>query len=274
MPELPEVELIKEYIHEQAAGKTFASVDSLLPRMWRNCPADVAETLITGQTIEAVKRRGKYLIITWQNSTLQLIIHLKLTGRLIYRASDEVERFDRILFYFTDGTMLSYGDVRTLGALYVFESPKAIDLKAYLNMGVEPLSHAFTSGKLYELTRRSGMPIKPFLLSQKYVAGIGNIYADEALFLAHIMPTRPADSLTEAETKALHRTLRKVLRESLANGGTSFRDYKNGAGGKGQNQDHLLVYGRGGKPCVRCKQTLQDMTLRGRHTVFCGHCQH
>lgn len=274
MPELPEVELIKEYIHEQAAGKTVASVDSLLPRMWRNCPADVAETLITGQTIEAVKRRGKYLIITWQNSTLQLIIHLKLTGRLIYRASDEVERFDRILFYFTDGTMLSYGDVRTLGALYVFESPKAIDLKAYLNMGVEPLSHAFTSGKLYELTRRSGMPIKPFLLSQKYVAGIGNIYADEALFLAHIMPTRPADSLTEAETKALHRTLRKVLRESLANGGTSFRDYKNGAGGKGQNQDHLLVYGRGGKPCVHCKQTLQDMTLRGRHTVFCGHCQH
>lgn len=274
MPELPEVELIKEYIHEQAAGKTVASVDSLLPRMWRNCPADVAETLITGQTIEAVKRRGKYLIITWQNSTLQLIIHLKLTGRLIYRASDEVERFDRILFHFTDGTMLAYGDVRTLGALYVFESPKAIDLKAYLNMGVEPLSHAFTSGKLYELTRRSGMPIKPFLLSQQYVAGIGNIYADEALFLAHIMPTRPADSLTEAETKALHRTLRKVLRESLANGGTSFRDYKNGAGGKGQNQDHLLVYGRGGKPCVRCKQTLQDMTLRGRHTVFCGHCQH
>ena len=81
MPELPEVELIKEYIHEQAAGKTVASVDSLLPRMWRNCPADMAETLITGQTIEAVKRRGKYLIITWQNSTLQLIIHLKLTGR-------------------------------------------------------------------------------------------------------------------------------------------------------------------------------------------------
>lgn len=82
------------------------------------------------------------------------------------------------------------------------------------------------------------------------------------------MPTRPADSLSEAETKALHRALRKVLRDSLANGGTSFRDYKNGAGGKGQNQEHLLVYGRGGKPCVRCKRTLQDMTLRGRHTVF------
>lgn len=274
MPELPEVELIKEYIHEHAAGKTIAYVESLLPRMWRNCPADVAETLITGQTIEAVKRRGKYLIITWQNSDLQLIIHLKLTGRLIYRPSAEVERFDRILFHFTDGTMLAYGDVRTLGALYVFESEKEIDLKAYLNMGVEPLSRAFTSGKLYELTRRSSMPIKPFLLGQQFVAGIGNIYADEALFLAHVMPTRPADSLSEAETKALHRALRKVLRDSLANGGTSFRDYKNGAGGKGQNQEHLLVYGRGGKPCVRCKRTLQDMTLRGRHTVFCGHCQH
>lgn len=160
MPELPEVELIKEYIHEHAAGKTVAYVESLLPRMWRNCPADVAETLITGQTIEAVKRRGKYLIITWQNSDLQLIIHLKLTGRLIYRPSAEVERFDRILFHFTDGTMLAYGDVRTLGALYVFESEKEIDLKAYLNMGVEPLSRAFTSGKLYELTRRSSMPIK------------------------------------------------------------------------------------------------------------------
>lgn len=273
MPELPEVEIIKRYIHEQTVGKTVASVESLLPRMWRNCPPQVAASLVAGQTIEAVKRRGKYLIITFQQTSLQLIIHLKLTGRLIYRSMATVERFDRILFHFTDGSLLAYGDVRTLGALYLFESPKQIDLKAYLQMGVEPLSQSFTSGKLYELTRRSTMPIKPFLLSQQYVAGIGNIYADEALFLAHILPTRPADSLIESETKALHRALRKVLRDSLARGGTSFRDYKNGAGGKGQNQEHLLVYGRGGKPCMHCKRPLQDMTLRGRHTVFCSHCQ-
>ncbi len=273
MPELPEVELIKRYIHEHTAGKTVASVESLLPRMWRNCPAPMAEELIVGQTIEAVKRRGKYLIITFQNTSLQLIIHLKLTGRLIFRPQAEIERFDRILFHFTDSTLLAYGDVRTLGALYIFESPKQIDLKAYLHMGLEPLSQSFTSGKLYELTRRSSMPIKPFLLGQQYVAGIGNIYADEALFLAHVLPTRPADSLTEKEVKALHRALRKVLRDSLARGGTSFRDYKNGAGNKGQNQDYLLVYGRGGKPCLVCKRPLQDMTLRGRHTVFCGHCQ-
>lgn len=273
MPELPEVELIKRYIHEHVAGKTVASVDSLLPRMWRNCPAPLAASLVTGQTIKGVKRRGKYLVITFQHTALQLIIHLKLTGRLVYRPQATVERFDRILFHLTDGTLLAYGDVRTLGALYLFESPKAIDLKAYLHMGVEPLSQSFTSGKLYELTRRSSMPIKPFLLGQQYVAGIGNIYADEALFLAKVLPTRPADSLTDSEVKRLHRSLRKVLRHSLAHGGTSFRDYKNGAGGQGQNQDHLLVYGRGGKPCMHCKRPLQDMTLRGRHTVFCGHCQ-
>lgn len=273
MPELPEVEIIRRYLAGNIVGKTVGTVESLLPRMWRNTTAAVASDILTNQTIESVGRRGKYLVFAWSPSGAVLLVHLKLTGRLIYRPEPSVERFDRILFHFTDGTMLAYGDIRTLGALYCFPDRKAIDVKAYLAMGVEPLSTGFTAKKFSELVKRSSQPIKPFLLAQTFVAGLGNIYVDEALFMAHVLPTRPADSLNETEVVSLHRAIRKVLRDGLANGGTSFRDYRNGEGKRGHNQDHLKVYGRGGKPCVRCGRPLADMTLRGRHTVFCEKCQ-
>lgn len=273
MPELPEVEIIRRYLATQLVGKTVRFVESLLPRMWRNLTATAAADILTAQTIESVGRRGKYLVITWSPSGAVLLVHLKLTGRLIYRLERSVERFDRILFHFTDGTMLAYGDIRTLGALYCFPNKQAIDVKAYLAMGVEPLSNRFTAKLFGELVKRSNQPIKPFLLAQTFVAGLGNIYVDEALFMAHVLPTRPATSLSASEVVSLHRAIRKVLRDGLANGGTSFRDYRNGEGKRGHNQEHLKVYGRAGKPCVRCGRPLADMTLRGRHTVFCEKCQ-
>lgn len=273
MPELPEVEIIRRYLADNIVGKTVAFVESLLPRMWRNTSAAVASDILTHETVESVDRRGKYLVFTWSPSGAVLLVHLKLTGRLIYRNEPTIERFDRVLFHFTDGTMLAYGDIRTLGALYCFPDKTAIDVKAYLAMGVEPLSRSFTAKKFGELVKRSSQPIKPFLLAQTFVAGLGNIYVDEALFMAHVLPIRPADSLTEAEVVSLHRAIRKVLRDGLANGGTSFRDYRNGEGKRGHHQEHLQVYGRAGKPCRYCGRPLADMTLRGRHTVFCETCQ-
>lgn len=272
MPELPEVELIRRYIDSQVAGKRIGRIDSLLPRMWRNTTAEVASQILTDAVITGVKRRGKYLVLSMEDGTL-LIVHLKLTGRLIYRSTPRTERFDRVLFYLDDGSVLAFGDIRTLGALYLFASAKDIDLPGLLQMGVEPLSTAFTGAKLYAMTSRHSTPIKVFLLNQKYVAGIGNIYADEALFLARIHPRRRADSLTEKECASLHRAIRKVLRDSLERGGTSFRDYRNGEGKAGHNQEYLAVYGRAGKPCVRCKRILEDTVLGGRHTVYCSHCQ-
>ena len=186
MPELPEVEIIRRYLAGNIVGKTVGTVESLLPRMWRNTTAAVASDILTNQTIESVGRRGKYLVFTWSPSGAVLLVHLKLTGRLIYRPEPSVERFDRILFHFTDGTMLAYGDIRTLGALYCFPDRKAIDVKAYLAMGVEPLSTGFTAKKFSELVKRSSQPIKPFLLAQTFVAGLGNIYVDEALAAAGI----------------------------------------------------------------------------------------
>ncbi|WP_298704461.1 bifunctional DNA-formamidopyrimidine glycosylase/DNA-(apurinic or apyrimidinic site) lyase [uncultured Veillonella sp.] len=273
MPELPEVEIIRQYIDGKIKGKTIDCVETLLPRLWRNTTPLMAEQTLTGLTISAVSRRGKYLILHFERMDLLLVIHLKLTGSLVYHESSVVERFDRIVFHFTDGSQLSYGDVRTLGGLHLFINEEAIDLKAYVTMGVEPLSEDFTPHHMYEVSRRSGIPIKPFLLDQKYIAGIGNIYADEALFRASIRPTRRANSLTKKESAALCEAIKYVLTSSLHHGGTSFRDYKNGAGQKGQNQNYLQVYGRGGEPCKHCGQPLSDMTLRGRHTVYCKYCQ-
>lgn len=273
MPELPEVEIIREYINSKIQGKTIDSVESLLPRLWRNSTPSMAESTLKGLVVAGVKRRGKYLLLHFEGVDLRLVIHLKLTGSLVYHESSVVERFDRILFHFTDGTELAYGDVRTLGGLYLFINEEAIDLKSYITMGVEPLSEEFTPLYMYEVSRRSSIPVKPFLLDQKYVAGIGNIYADEALFKARIRPTRRANSLTKKESKALCEAIKDVLTSSLQHGGTSFRDYKNGAGQKGQNQNYLAVYGRGGQLCEACGKPLTDMTLRGRHTVYCKYCQ-
>ncbi|MDY3973354.1 bifunctional DNA-formamidopyrimidine glycosylase/DNA-(apurinic or apyrimidinic site) lyase [uncultured Veillonella sp.] len=273
MPELPEVEIIREYIDGKIRGKTIDSVETLLPRLWRNSTPAMAHSTLKGLVVAGLKRRGKYLILHFEEVDLRLVIHLKLTGRLVYHESSVVNRFDRILFHFTDGSELAYGDVRTLGGLYLFLNEEVIDLKSYVTMGVEPLREDFTPAYMYEVSRRSGIPIKPFLLDQKYVAGIGNIYADEALFKARIRPTRRANSLTKKESKALCEAIKEVLLSSLSHGGTSFRDYKNGAGEKGDNQNYLSVYGRGGQPCKECGAPLSDMTLRGRHTVYCKYCQ-
>ncbi|MBS4912635.1 MAG: bifunctional DNA-formamidopyrimidine glycosylase/DNA-(apurinic or apyrimidinic site) lyase [Veillonella sp.] len=273
MPELPEVEIIRRYITKQIKGKTIASINTLLPRLWRNATVGAAEDALVGLTVDEVRRRGKYLTIHFVNVDLILVIHLKLTGSLVYHESSVIERFDRIIFEFTDGTELAYGDVRTLGGLYIFINEQAIDLTSYVSMGVEPLSDDFTGAYMYEVSRRSALPVKTFLLNQKYVAGIGNIYADEALFKAHIRPTRRANSLTKKESKALCEAIKDVLSDSLERGGTSFRNYKNGEGKKGNNQNYLQVYGRSGQYCYDCGQPLTDMILRGRHTVYCKHCQ-
>lgn len=276
MPELPEVETIAIYVRKHILHKRVESVTTWLPRMWRNMDSREAEELLTGCSFTRLERRGKYLLLYIDSGGL-LVIHLRMTGSLVWHDQLDPEtgpeRFDRFAFYFTDGSALVYSDPRTLGGAWVYRRAAEADLKGLRQLGIEPLCRAFTGAVCYELLQKSSTPVKPFLLAQQYIAGIGNIYADEALFRSHIHPKRRASSLTEEEAASLQRAIRKVLREGIRNGGTTFRHYRNGEGGQGDNQNHLQVYGRAGRPCQRCGATLSAMKLGGRTTVYCPRCQ-
>lgn len=272
MPELPEVEVIRLQLEQHILHKKISKVETWLPKMWRNIPAEMGEQLIVGREFTKISRKGKYLVFQFDDGMI-MIGHLKMTGRLVYLPKYKVRKHDRIGFTFTSGDGLLFGDIRTFGGLYLYKNKESIDLKGYLSLGVEPLSSKFTGKLLYDYLQKSSLQIKTFLLNQHYVAGIGNIYADESLFRAHILPTRRTYTITLEEAKRLQRAIRYVLKQGLEHGGTSFRDYQNGEGKKGFNQDFLQVYSRGNKPCIHCKHTLNEVIINGRRSVYCGKCQ-
>lgn len=274
MPELAEVEVIRRQIGEHIEGKKVVACTALLPRMIRNSSLEELKKLTEQQVVTSLRRRGKYLVFTFGNNAVMLL-HLRMTGRLLFIEPNEVnvEKYPRISFAFEDGSTLIFGDTRTLGGVYVYSEEKAVDNTGYLTLGVEPLSSQFTASMCYNLTRKSKKPIKTFLLDQRYIAGLGNIYADEALFLSGIHPKRQTSSITKEEATKLHHSIQNVLKESIHNGGTSFRDYRNGEGKRGSNQNHLFVYGRKGKECRHCGKILLSDNIGGRTTVFCNNCQ-
>lgn len=273
MPELPEVEVICRQLNTKICGKKIAAVDVLLARMLRNNDAMVLNKLI-GDCFEKVERHGKYIFIETMKKQV-LLVHLRMTGRLIYHDvnKDNEERYERLRFTFVDNSYLTYGDTRTLGAVYYFENKEAIDIPGYLALGIEPLSDEFTAKACYDLTKNSKMNIKAFLLNQKYITGLGNIYVDESLFASHINPKRRANSLSAKEAERLQQEIRRLLSASIEHGGTTFRDYKNSDGEVGNNQKYLKVYGRGGENCLVCNNELSVATIGGRTTVFCSKCQ-
>lgn len=273
MPELAEVEVICRGLEERCLLKKISRVHIHLPRIIRNENRDLLYSL-EGTHFTSFTRRGKYIEIETKKGIF-LLVHLKMTGRLVYYAGSTTcpDRFERIRFTFEDGSYLIYGDTRTLGALYPYKNKEDVSVKGYKELGVEPLSSSFTRKLCHRLASKSRLPMKAFLLNQKYIAGLGNIYADEALFASAIHPLRKASTLTEKECSILHGKIRKMLRESIKRGGTTFRDYRDGSGKKGNNQKYLKVYGRSKECCVKCKRPLVTQVIGGRTTVFCEHCQ-
>ena len=179
-----------------------------------------------------------------------------------------------MVFHLAGGGALVFADVRPFGCVYGFAAGEEIAVPGLQSLGPEPLSDAFTPAYLAQAVRGRKQPIKSFLLDQRRIAGLGNIYADESLFLAGIHPRREAGSLTQAECKKLAEAIQRVLRDGLADGGTTFRNYRNGEGGYGHHQEHLCVYHRAGKPCPTCGRPIEKITIGGRGTHFCPHCQH
>jgi formamidopyrimidine-DNA glycosylase len=222
-----------------------------------------------GQRILEVTRRGKFLILPLSEGD-ELIIHLGMTGSL---SSNPAPKHVRVRLELSGGRMLYFRDARRFGRFLVVPSGAYEALPTLHAMGPEPFSPAFTGGALYRALQRSRVPIKPFLLSQKPVSGVGNIYADEALWRARIHPLTPANAISRAKAAQLAGAIREVLEASLCAKGTTLQDYRTVNGEVGAYALQLQVYGRAEKPCSRCGSPLHRVTLGGRGTHFCARCQ-
>jgi formamidopyrimidine-DNA glycosylase len=273
MPELPEVETVRSTLEPRLVGRRFDEVDIADSRLTRPVdPAEVAAEL-TGERVAAVARRGKYLIVRFE-SGLILLIHLRMTGSLVHtrNGAAESDPHSRAVVRLDDGSDVTYRDVRRFGTWLVLAED---ELAPYLSerLGLEPLDPGFTSRDLGARLEGRRTPVKAALLDQRTLAGVGNIYADEALWRARIHPRRPAGELDAAEIRALHRGIRRALEAGIERQGATLRDYRTPDGGSGRMQHEFKVYGREGEPCARCRAPIEKTRLAGRGTWFCPICQ-
>ncbi len=264
MPELPEVEILIRGLRD-LSGVRISAVDVLDSRL------DLPVEEIVGAWIESIERRGKYIVLNLADRGA-VIVHLRMSGRLACTRTPREERYTRMILHLNSGEAIYFINPRRLGT--VTYSPDGFTY----SLGLEPLSADFTAEALADLTAASRAPIKLVLLDQRKIAGIGNIYAAEALWRARIDPRRPASTLTPVEVTALHRSIVDVLNEAVEQMGTSFgesvSDYRDSNGRDGQFQNLLAIYGRQGDPCERCGGTIERIVQAGRSTCLCPQCQH
>jgi formamidopyrimidine-DNA glycosylase len=267
VPELPEVETIRTQLEPRLVGRRLELVSILDARLTRPLdPREVAAEL-EGARVEAVERRGKYLLLRLDSGS-GLLVHLRMTGSFGF----EPTTHERAVLELEDGERLVYRDVRRFGTWLVLD---AVELDPYLatKNGPEPLSSRFTSAWVARQLSRRHAPLKAVLLDQRVVAGLGNIYADEALWRARLSPLRPASSVDPDDVPKLHRAVRAALRTGIARQGASLRDYAKPDGGAGAMQEEFRVYGREGEPCPRCGTPIAKARVGGRGTWYCPRCQ-
>ena len=270
MPELPEVETIARGLANAIVGKTIGEVEVVMAKIAVAPPGVPFAVTLHGERVEAVGRRGKYIVVQF-GSGRRLTVHLRMTGRLVVQSADvsEPHPYTHIRITFQDGTRLCFADVRQFGRMRLLVAGEAWDADG----GVEPLSEAFTSEAFVSMLDGRRTPIKTFLLDQKHLSGVGNIYACEALWAAGIRPNRPAYRVTKPARRRLHGAIRDVLLRSIEARGTSVDDYVDADGLKGGFQNQLSVYGRLGEPCERCGKPIVRTVLGQRGTWWCRGCQ-
>ena len=273
MPELPEVETVRRRLEPVLVGRTLRDVEILDGRLTRPFdPAEVAAEL-AGERVAAVERRGKYLIVRFETGRV-LLIHLRMTGSLLVARREGLpeDPYRRAVVRLDDGSDVAYRDVRRFGTWLVLE-PGELDEYLAARLGGEPLAPAFTARQLGARLAGRRAPLKALLLDQRVLAGVGNIYADEALWYARLHPLRPGRGLTPDELRDLHRGVRLALRKGIARQGASLGDYSTPDGDRGSMQDEFAVYGRAGEPCLRCGTPIEKTRAGGRGTWFCPGCQ-
>jgi formamidopyrimidine-DNA glycosylase len=287
MPELPEVETVCRQLEPEIEGHRIARLEVLDPRWCRPMPVAMLERAVEGSQIEGLGRRGKYLLLGLEGDRT-LVMHLRMTGNLVlvegeskldpsegrrlYENERSVsERHLRARFDLDDGRELWFTDPRRFGEAFLIDDA---DLdQRFIKLGVEPFSEQFTAEALGEMAAGRTVPLKSFLLDQSGVAGVGNIYADEALFRARLHPLSPAGSMKPEHLEALRDAVVVALAAGVDGGGASIDDYRDGRGEKGTMQDEFLVHTREGEPCPECGTSIVRIVVSGRSTYYCPSCQ-
>ncbi len=277
MPELPEVETIKNQLKAKIKRKTIKKIEVKLPKIIKNTSVVFFKKKVIGAKIKNLTRRAKLLIIHLNNG-YSLVIHLKLSGQLIYfpNLKQKKEKYTHLIYYLSDNSCLCHNDLRQFGYVKLIKTTDLEGLFQQQNLGPEPLDKKFTLKKFKELLKkRPNSKIKPLLIDQSFIAGIGNIYAQEACWCAKILPTRLVKSLTEKEIKKLHHCLIKILKLAIKSKGTTAADahYVDSQGKQGSYKNKLKVYQRQNKKCFRCSQKIKRIKLGGRGTSYCSGCQ-
>lgn len=273
MPELPEVEAVRQSLTGRIVGHRISAliVGDYPAVLGGDRPEDVSPRLV-GRVVQGVRRRAKYLIIDLDDGTA-VVVHLRMTGRLsVVPHTQEPLRYQRLTIEFDNGVDLRFSDQRKFGRVTHLHPDDLHKLEHRL--GLEPLTSEFSAAWLEEHLQRRRGKLKGVLLDQHFIGGLGNIYADEALFRAGIHPARSANTLTSDEVRRLHRAIREVLRNAVERKGTTFSSFEDADGNQGGYGGKLAVYGRGGKGrCPRCGTLLERTVIAGRGTSFCPHCQ-
>ena len=274
MPELPEVETIRAKLAPGLTGRRFERVLIADPRLTRPEPPEEIASALEGERVVTVGRRGKYLVVEFESGR-HLLIHLRMTGNVEHpaRGGIEADPYRRAVVGLDDGSDVAYRDVRRFGTWTLLEAGELAEYLGSRRLGGEPLERGFTSRALAKALAGRRAPVKAALLDQRAAAGIGNIYADEALWRARVHPQRPAGTLTAGEISRLRKGIRGALEMGIARQGASLRDYRDPDGRRGRMQDDFRVYGRTGEPCFRCGTPIEKTRVGGRGTWYCPLCQ-
>jgi len=287
MPELPEVETVCRQLEPELEGRRIERLEVRDPRWCRPVPPAELEAAVSGRTIEGLGRRGKYLLLGLDGGQT-LVMHLRMTGNLVLVEGEDKldpsegmrlyegerstsERHLRARFTLDDGREVWFTDPRRFGEAFLIDDA-GLDAR-FERLGIEPFSAEFTAEALGEIAAGRTVPLKSFLLDQSGVAGVGNIYADEALFRAHLHPLSPAGSMKPEHHEALREAVVAALEAGIDGGGASIDDYRDGRGEKGRMQDEFLVHTREGEACPRGDGTIERIVVSGRSTYFCPACQ-
>jgi formamidopyrimidine-DNA glycosylase len=273
MPELPEVETIRITLEPHVVGRRLERVEIRDPRLVRPFEPVAVAAELEGERVNSLERRGKYLVVRFDSGRV-LLIHLRMTGSLRHaeRGLGDDDPYRRAVVRLDDGSDVAYRDVRRFGTWRLLE-PNEVEPYLDERLGAEPLDRSFTSRRLGARLEGRRAPVKAALLDQRTVAGLGNIYVDEALWLARVHPLRVAGSLDAEEIGRLTRSIKRALRIGVERQGATLRDYSTPDGGRGRMQDRFRVYGREGRPCARCGTPIDKIRAAGRGTWYCPTCQ-
>lgn len=271
---MPEVETVVRSLEQHLAGLTITAVDIYMHKVIRHPKPEIFEEEIIGKQVQKkLGRRGKYILLQLSEG-LTLVVHLRMTGRLVYCEADTpLEKHTHVVFHLSNGKQLRFTDIRQFGRMNLLPTSQVSEMSGIKDLGPEPLDTSFTREFLKKELRRRRTRVKSLLLDQSFIAGLGNIYADEALFRAKVHPERLAADLSPREVSGLHKSIVEVISGGIQHRGTTFRDYVDGEGRSGSFQYHLKVYNREGLPCSNCGKPIERIKVGGRSSYHCPYCQ-